>query len=207
MLPTPSLSHFNKKEYLNFYEPAEDSFLLIDALEKDLDFIQKINPSVCLEIGSGSGVVSSALASVLKNCFFLTTDINKAACSATLRTAAANGVIVETVNTSLASALKIKPDLVIFNPPYVPTDNSEVTTKDLLTRSWAGGEKGRIVIDKFLKLLPNLLGNKSLCYLLILRENRREEILSLLEGISLSGEVVLERRAGRESLEILRISK
>lgn len=57
--PTPK---YNLKG-LDVYEPAEDSFLLLDTLElEDWDLI---NPTVVLEVGSGSGVVSSFLSSLI----------------------------------------------------------------------------------------------------------------------------------------------
>jgi hypothetical protein len=51
-LPTPDLSHFSEKDYENFYEPAQDSFLLLDALWKDQAFLkEQVNPTICAEIG------------------------------------------------------------------------------------------------------------------------------------------------------------
>ena len=37
----------------------------------------------------------------------------------------------------------------IFNPPYVPTPDDELTRTDI-ARAWAGGNRGRAIIDKFL---------------------------------------------------------
>lgn len=51
-MPLPSLEHFNFREYEHFYEPAEDTFLLIDALEADASFLRAtVRPRLCLEIG------------------------------------------------------------------------------------------------------------------------------------------------------------
>lgn len=45
-------SHLRSADYRNVYEPSEDSFLLIDALELDMDYINtKIKPSIVLEVG------------------------------------------------------------------------------------------------------------------------------------------------------------
>ena len=95
---------------------------------------KKVRPTLCLEVGSGSGIISTALATALGNsCFFLCCDINPDACSATKQTFAKNcdpkvaaGDIVRTDMVSgLASLQRSKADLVVCNPPYVATSDEE----------------------------------------------------------------------------------
>lgn len=52
MIPTPDLSHFKSKDYDDIYEPAEDTFALLDALEQDVDMLKSVKRRICLEIGS-----------------------------------------------------------------------------------------------------------------------------------------------------------
>ena len=43
-------------------------------------------------------------------------------------------------------------DILLFNPPYVPTESDEVCGTGI-EASWAGGVDGREVIDRFIPLL------------------------------------------------------
>lgn len=51
MLPTPCLDHVSKADWNKVYEPNSDTFLFLDALQQEREFIQQLNPSICLEIG------------------------------------------------------------------------------------------------------------------------------------------------------------
>jgi HemK-related putative methylase len=150
-METPSLSHFNSKDYDKFYEPAEDSFLLLDALEEELDVLRSLEPTLCIEIGSGSGIVITAVAKALgRSCCCVAVDLNPAACEATQKTSIFNGTDVKVVNMDLLSGFcwKNQVDILIFNPPYVVTPSEEMHEDELhgdLTKAWSGGEKGREV--------------------------------------------------------------
>jgi release factor glutamine methyltransferase len=49
-LPEPVIP-LDSSDFQNVYEPAEDSFLFMDALEKDLPFLRKLDPTIVLELG------------------------------------------------------------------------------------------------------------------------------------------------------------
>ena len=51
MIPTPDLSHLTKEDYSRVYEPAEDTFCLLDALEQDAEEIKRDQPRLIVEIG------------------------------------------------------------------------------------------------------------------------------------------------------------
>lgn len=148
MLPTPDTSHVS---YDRVYEPAEDSYLLLDTLSSATEieylhgrFDQAKNGTtpLVLEVGPGSGVVL-AFATVNAKTIFgrsdiltLGCDINSYACKASARTAeiavmgakeqATNscpGQFLDVVNGDLTTCLAPNSvDVLIFNPPYVPSE-------------------------------------------------------------------------------------
>ncbi|KAL7845881.1 hypothetical protein AOLI_G00240730 [Acnodon oligacanthus] len=211
MYPTPLYAHAGREPFSGVYEPAEDSFLLIDALEADADLLRQRRPAVCLEVGSGSGVVSAFLASVTgTEAFYLCTDLNPAAAQCTAETSRCNKLDLQPVVTDLTECLlprlNGKVDVLLFNPPYVVTPSEEVGSHDI-EASWAGGERGREVMDRFFPMVPQLLSKQGLFYLVTVSDNNPEEIVALLGESGLRGKVCLSRQAGREKLFILRFCK
>ncbi|XP_029926162.1 methyltransferase N6AMT1 [Myripristis murdjan] len=209
--PTPIYSHAGRGDFQDVYEPAEDSFLLIDALEQDADRLQQLRPAVCVEVGSGSGVVSAFLASLIgRSAFHLCTDVNPAAARCTAQTASCNSVSLQPVITDLVECLLPrlcgKVDVLLFNPPYVVTPSEEVGSRGI-EAAWAGGRRGREVTDRFLPVVSQLLSTGGLFYLITIAENDPEEIISLLADFGLKGVSCLSRRAGNERLSVLRFHR
>ncbi|ALC39088.1 CG9960 [Drosophila busckii] len=218
-METPHTEHLSADDWEHVYEPAEDSFLLLDALEADLDFIEKLQPCLCLEIGSGSGVLITALAKRLShNTLCLATDINPRACIATKRTALHNGARVDSMRNNLASAIRKRCiDLLLFNPPYVVTSDEELESQRLtgetpsternLVYSWAGGMDGRRVTDILLEQLDDILSPSGVLYLLLLRENKPDEIIKQLQKLNFKAVKHMERRIPGEHLYILKVTR
>ena len=59
-------------------------------------------------------------------------------------------------------------------------------------------------MDRLFPLVPQLLSPKGRFYLLILKENGEEDIVQTLTRLGMRSSVVMERRAGREQLKVLR---
>nr|XP_057908503.1 methyltransferase N6AMT1 [Doryrhamphus excisus] len=205
--PTPLYAHAARGDFRDVYEPSEDSFLLIDSLEQDAAKLQQMRPCICVEVGSGSGVVSAFLASVLgPSSVYFCTDVNRTAALCSAKTASCNNVTMELVITDLVECflprLSGQVDVLLFNPPYVVTPSSEVGSTGI-EAAWAGGRQGREVIDRFLPVVSQLLSSRGLFYLVTIAENDPEEIIQVLSGHGLHGNPHLSTRAGNERLTVL----
>ncbi|KAL4426014.1 hypothetical protein ABPG75_010030 [Micractinium tetrahymenae] len=190
----------------------EDSFALVDALAANLEAWQRCPPRLCLEVGCGSGYVVCSLALLLRQAGaaaqLLATDVNPRAAAATAQTLAAHQVRdrVDIVLADLASALLPSiaglVDVLVFNPPYVPTPDEEVE-RGGIAAAWAGGERGRRVADRLLRLVPALLSPRGEMFLVAVHENDPPELMQLMEAAGFEARVALQRSADEERLTIL----
>jgi release factor glutamine methyltransferase len=241
MLLTPSTSHVS---FSTIYEPAEDSFLLLDTLSSSTEsawlrhrFPQPSPSPVLAEIGTGSGVVIAFVAAHAKailgrdDVLALGVDVNTNACTATtatVRTTQAEQqsqtVYLGSLCSDLGSSIREKSvDVLIFNPPYVPSDvlprlpqsvdvrQSQFETEShLLSLSYAGGKKGMETTDRLLDDLPRVLTSRGVAYVLLCAQNEPMTVKARIndewsrgwnaETVGRSG-----KAAGWEKLEILRI--
>ena len=47
----PKMDHLSNDVWKNVYEPNTDTYIFVDALQKDIESIIKLNPKIILEIG------------------------------------------------------------------------------------------------------------------------------------------------------------
>lgn len=131
----------------NVYDPAEDSFLFAENLH--IAKGEKV-----LDMGTGSGILGVLAAK--HACEVIAVDLNPHAIKCAKQNAACNAVsdkmlfVQSDLFTALTDTMRF--DVVLFNAPYVPSRDDEMTS--WLDRAWAGGVSGRQVIDKFISQVP-----------------------------------------------------
>ncbi|CAH8589583.1 unnamed protein product [Schistosoma rodhaini] len=112
--------------------------------------------------------------------------------------------------TPLLSRLYQSVDLIMFNPPYVPTTSEEhKSASSTIVASWSGGRLGREVIDPFLSQAYNLLSPHGCIYLLLSRDNCPEKVHLMMTKLSngrLHAKEILHRRVHNEFLTVFRYS-
>ena len=172
------------------YSPAEDTFLLLEAARQEIQPGDRV-----LEIGTGSGFVAEALGKAVQ--CMIATDISPYA------TAAAYGKGVMVIRTDLSDGVRGQFDLILFNPPYLPTRKEERIC-DWLEYALDGGANGRDVIERFLKGIGRVLAPGGRILLLISSLTGLHEVISLAERHGFSTTVVRTQIVEDEKLYVLR---
>ncbi|CAI5522852.1 unnamed protein product [Closterium sp. Naga37s-1] len=157
--------------------------------------------------GRGPGNGAAAAVSLASQAAFLAVDINPHAADITRQTLAAHCIPADVLLSDLGSALIPRMagqvDILIFNPPYVPTSPQEVHRPGI-TQAWAGGDRGREVIDRALEVSAELLSPTGVFYLLVVAENDPEEVGERMRGLGFEGEELLRRGTEEEVIVVLK---
>ena len=165
----------------NVYIPAEDSYLLADNL------LIKEGQSV-LEIGTGSGIVAMYASKLTDK--ITVTDINFDACQLAEKNFRDNGIEnIEILFGNLFEPVKDRKfDVILFNTPYLPTEDGEVL-EDTINYAFDGGLNGRKVIDVFLNEVGNHLNDGGIVQLIQSSLSGNEETLDMLDKLGFIAEI------------------
>ena len=172
------------------YPVREDTLLLLGAAIAEAGPLDRV-----LEIGTGSGYIARHL--VGKAALIVATDVNPHAC----RAAASPGIGI--ARADLTAGIRGKFDLVLFNPPYLPTGPEE-RLDDWLEKALDGGESGRDVIARLLPELPRVLAPGGRVLLVISEGTGVDEVLHLFTEAGLPAGIFRRERFEGEDLLVLK---
>ena len=174
------------------YPVREDTRLLLAAA------LAEVKPSDrVLELGTGSGFVALNLAG--RAALVVATDVNPHAC----RAARSPGIGM--VRADLAAGIGGRFDLVLFNPPYLPTGPDD-RLDDWLEKALDGGETGREVIARLVPDLPRVLAPGGRVLIVVSELTGIGEVLDLFGRAGFSGGISRRTRVEGEDLVVLRFS-
>ncbi len=179
----------------NVYEPAEDTFLLAENLDiKRSDEV--------LEIGTGTGIITIIAAQRSRK--VVATDINEDAIKCALK----NTITNRTYNIELRKGNLFEPvkgekfDLILFNTPYLPTEENEKLASEL-NAAFDGGLKGRETIDKFLEEVKDYLNEGGRVQLVQSSLSDNEKTLKKLEEIGFDASITASEKYFFEEIAVI----
>ena len=139
------------------YEPREDSFFFEEFLRTNSN---TITPESALEIGCGSGILTTIISKLAKT-VVLATDINPEATTAARNLASEKGItnidfLVSDLFEKIPNDRKF--DLIVWNMPYVPSQDQDTTT--------SCGKIPSVLLEFFKQARKHLSRNGIILYLI-----------------------------------------
>lgn len=170
------------------YKPAEDTFLLLESIQI------KTGDNV-LEIGTGCGIIALECAS--KEANVVCTDINPYAVALAKSNYKRNKSFIkgrfEVRKGDLFSTINDneKFDVIIFNPPYLPTKKNDLVGGsgwfDIATN---GGINGLRLTKRFIDGISKYLSNNGRAYFLFSSLSNKKDINLYISKSSLKAKIV-----------------
>jgi release factor glutamine methyltransferase len=148
-----------------------------------------------LDVGTGSGIV--ALFCAFHGANVTATDVDESALLSAQNAARILGLDLKVALSDLFSNVSERFDLVLFNPPYVPSSSIEDNTIN-------GGKKGAELIEKFLNTLAEHFEMDGSALLLVSSMN--DPLALIAEHAEFDFSVVAKRALFFEELQVLRLS-
>ena len=169
------------------YAPREDTFLILDVLTNIPVHGKKV-----LEIGTGSGILGLFCAQ--NGAQVTVTDVEDTTLENVSAAARSLGLKIKTIKSNMFLTVDGQFNIVLFNPPYLPSEDFRDTTTD-------GGICGRKFIDQFLEGLATHLTHDGLDMLLVSSVNRPNLIIRDHPEYSVT--VAAQRTLFFEELQVL----
>lgn len=177
------------------YEPQEDSYMLREVL---VNFLQNNPQSICLDMGTGSGIQGVAMIPYSSKVIFV--DINPEVIEYVKQIVKENDkyeYVVSDLFENIDLKYKGKIDVIAFNPPYLPREEDELEDIELTS-----GESGLEVIEKFITTSKLFLSTKGKLFFVASSLTDIELLESVLKREGFTYRVVMKKHFFFEDLLI-----
>lgn len=146
--------------------PRPETEELVERMVRDY----AVAPARVLDLGTGSGAIAIALARAWPTSSFVAVDLSAEALALARRNAVLNGVAerIRFVQSDWFSAIDGEFDLIVSNPPYVPTRYLTYAQRELHYEpriALDGGESGVEALARIIRASPKYLGSHGALYL------------------------------------------
>jgi release factor glutamine methyltransferase len=146
------------------YPPSDDSFLMLDVISTI-----SVEQKEVLDIGTGSGILG--LCCAMRGAIVTVSDTDERALRHVQTAARKLGISLNTLVSDVFSNITGQFDVIIFNPPYLPSNGYEDRTVD-------GGSGGAAVAREFLANLGKHLKPSGVALLLLSSQNDPASIIA-----------------------------
>lgn len=163
---------------MDWYDPDEDTYTLIDALKAE-----NIREKIVLDLGCSTGAITDILES---NNLVISLDLNIKALQQLKDKNAIRSDLLKGLNQR-------RIDVCIFNPPYVPDFDCPIL---------GGGKFGREIIDKFVQKIEI-----ETFYLLVIEANKPIEIVENIKARGYETKIIKIRKIVGETIIIIKAVK
>ncbi len=209
-------------DFDNVYAPSDDTYLILDYFKEKItneyfDGLDVRRIKNVLEMGTGTGIIAIYLqlltkkyekfdpeiyaSDILQNsidCAKYNQELNNIASEITL--------IHSDLFDSFPISLKKAFDVIIFNPPYLPS-SKEMLTKTNIDHSWDGGEEGYELILRFLELVDDYLNPEYTSYIYTISSSivNLEKLQKIVEQKGFSMKILDKKHIFFEDIVLIRL--
>lgn len=183
------------------YEPSDDTFLMAEHLHAK-------ESETVLDMGTGCGLIGILAAG--KAARIVEVDVNPYALQCVKFNTKLNQVAdkVDIVLSDMFSGFKTdaKFDFIVFNPPYLPVDET-IIPGEWLEKAWYGGRSGREVIDRFLNDVDEHVIKGGRVLMVQSSLSNLEESVKMFKKKGFKTEVIAEKELFFEKIVVIQAEK
>jgi HemK-related putative methylase len=214
-----------KNDFQTVYSPSDDTYLFIDYFKQNINYtffdgieISKIKK--ILDIGTGTGIIAIFLQKISELIPRFKPEIYASDILEDAIICAKNNEKLNNINdkihfiksdlfSSFPDGLKNCFDIIVFNPPYLPSIKLQKSKKTILNKdiTWNGGFRGFEIFLRFIKKFKNYINLNPFSYVYYTSSSYTDliELNNKLKENNLSNKVLAKKHIFFEDIFLNRL--